>query len=137
MENIYELSDIDTIETLKAKGSLCEIKNFLQKEVSPLTFQADNYEALFSIICKLKEKWKGIDSYPFVSKTAEYNYILTKLDGNQRHDLLGITDEMYENKEKAKKWFHEIAQYIHPDKSSDNSSEAFNTLGKIYERMKK
>lgn len=50
----------------------------------------------------------------FKSKQAEYLFYLTKLEGKQRNNLLGLTDEHYENKEVAKKWYKEIANYVHP-----------------------
>jgi len=81
-------------------------------------------------VCELFKKHKN-DSEFFKSKQAEYLFYLTKLEGKQRNDLLGLTDEHYENKELAKKWYRKIAHDIHPDKGGNN--EAFNTLNKIYQ----
>ena len=56
---------------------------------------------------------------------------MTKLEGKQRNNLLGLTDEHYENKEVAKKWYKEIANYVHPDKAGNEI--AFQELKKIYD----
>ena len=42
-----------------------------------------------------------------------------------------MTDEHYEDKNLAKKWYRDIATYVHPDKGGKN--EAFSTLKKIYD----
>jgi len=73
----------------------------------------------------------------FVSKNLEYIFYLTKTDGKNRTKLLNIKDEYYENKNLAKKWYREIAKFVHPDKNqqSNNSKNAFIILNKMYEVM--
>ncbi|MDR2494854.1 MAG: DnaJ domain-containing protein, partial [Spirochaetaceae bacterium] len=70
------------------------------------------------------------------SKEKEYLFYLNNLEGAQRNRLLGITDIHYEDKVEAKRWYRNIAQYIHPDKSKDsNANKAFNILHGIYKIM--
>jgi DnaJ-class molecular chaperone len=73
----------------------------------------------------------GCSSSPFVSETAEYVFYLTKLDGKQRNDALGITDEVYEDKVQARIWYEKIAEKVHPDKGG--SEHAFKVLNEIYD----
>ena len=81
-------------------------------------------------VCELFKKHKNSNEF-FKSKQAEYLFYLTKLEGKQRNNLLGLTDEHYENKEVAKKWYKEIANYVHPDKTGNKI--AFLELKKIYD----
>lgn len=74
---------------------------------------------------------KNYDSSTFSSKQQELIFYLTQLEGKQRNKLLGIKDEYYEDKKLAQRWYRNIAKYVHPDQGG--SSEAFNTLNKIYE----
>lgn len=80
-------------------------------------------------VCELFKKYD--ESNFFKSKQAEYLFYLTKLEGKQRNNLLGLTDEHYENKQLANQWYREIAKYIHPDKNGD--TQAFLELKKIYD----
>lgn len=64
----------------------------------------------------------------FTSKTSEYIFYLTKLDGKQRNDLLGITDSHYINKTLAKQWYDSILDYI----KLVGNKEAEDTLVKLY-----
>ncbi|NVN47534.1 hypothetical protein HW542_12055 [Asaia spathodeae] len=72
-------------------------------------------------------------SGPFVSDEKKFVFYLTKLEGKQRNLFLGITDDMYKNKEKAKKWYWKISKIIRPDLSKN--SDAFNELKKLYDVM--
>jgi len=83
---------------------------------------------------KIKHELNKLRDYKgdfFKSKQAELLFYLTQLEGKQRNRLLGLRDEHYSNKELAKKWYREMAQYVHPDKGGNE--KAFATLRKIYE----
>jgi len=85
-------------------------------------------------LMELKELVKGNENYKgsyFKSKQAELLFYLTKLDGKKRNELLGLTDEHYENKNLAKRWYREINKYIHPDKGGNK--EAFIVLKNLYD----
>ena len=106
------------------KKALSDVKNLLGIESKSFK----NWDGL----CKLILKHKLFDKNDFFkSKQAELLFYLIKLEGKQRNKLLGLTDTHYEDKDLAKKWYREIAQYVHPDKGGD--AEAFNVLNKIYE----
>lgn len=58
---------------------------------------------------------KEIDTY-FKSKTHKFLFILRYLDNPVRSNLLGITEDLYEDSKKAKHWFHRLSNIIYPDK---------------------
>lgn len=85
-------------------------------------------------IIQLKELVRENENYQgnyFKSKQAELLFYLTKLDGKKRNELLELTDEHYENKNLAKKWYQQINKYVHPDKGG--TKEAFIVLKNIYD----
>ena len=47
--------------------------------------------------------------------------------------MLGITDELYMDKEKAKKWFKRMCRIVHPDYGGD--ANAFVVLTELYKNM--
>ena len=102
--------------------------------IFPLNTNANTYEELLEVINCLKKNWVGFSDEFFVNKSKKYEYILTKLEGKKRNELLGITDQMYENQELAKKWFKNIAKYIHPD-TEGIDKDAFIVLKKLYDTM--
>jgi hypothetical protein len=61
------------------------------------------------------------DHHPFVSEQAKYIFILTKMDGKQRCNALGITDSHYEDKTVAATWYQKIWNIIKDDPDSDNA----------------
>jgi hypothetical protein len=126
-----KLNEVESLEHLERLGSVGDLKNELERIVHPLKIQADTYKKLYEVIVLLKANWLDFVSGPFVSETAEYVFYLTKLDGEQRNDALGITDEVLEDKAKAKIWYKKIAQKVHPDKGG--SDHAFTVLREIYE----
>lgn len=73
----------------------------------------------------------------FKSDLDRILFLLLEVDGKRRNELLGITSEMYENKEVAKKWYKSLSFKIHPDKNPDDprAAEAFDKLKGIYDKM--
>ena len=64
----------------------------------------------------MMEEQKKVDpSMYFISEEHKYVFALCYLDKTIRMELLGITEELYEDKEKAKDWYRRIAKAIHPD----------------------
>jgi len=48
----------------------------------------------------------------FVNRKEELRFYLLKLDGAQRCDHLGITEDLYESKRKATAWRDRIAKHF-------------------------
>lgn len=129
--NIEELRNIQSIDELEKLGSEEDIKKILQKIVIPLKINACSYQEIYETLKMLQQKHIDFIDGFFKSKQDEYLFYLTKLEGKQRNKLLGLTDEHYENKKLAKKWYKGISNYVHPDKNGDEN--AFHTLKNIYD----
>lgn len=128
--NIEQLRNIKSVDELEKLASEEDLKVFLQKIIEPLKINASSYQEIFKTLKMLQQKHVDFIGDFFKSKQDKYLFYLTKLEGKQRNQLLGLTDEHYENKELAKKWYREISSYVHPDKNGDIN--AFHTLSNIY-----
>lgn len=62
----------------------------------------------------------------FENKTRMYQFILTKTDGRQRMDLLGVGCHHYQNKYLANQWAEQIKLYL-----NDGSAESTKALDKL------
>lgn len=86
----------------------------------------------------MKEQEKLDLSIYFASEVHKFVFALCYLDKAIRMELLGITEEMYEDKEKAKEWYRRIAKIIHPDTCKLHDSEkAIAKLNELYAGMVK
>ena len=132
---IEDLKSVKSVDDLKKMGSISEIVMFLSRIIAPLKMDASTYEELYDIISCLKEKWVDLKEGPFVSEKAEFVFYLTMLEGKQRNNLLGITDELYESEELAKQWYHKIAKLVHPDIGGKETHNAFTVLQKLFAVM--
>lgn len=126
-----KLNDVNSVEDLKKVGTVSEIVQKIQNIVKPLFVKAETYDDLFEIICCLQKNWLPMVKGPFISKQSEYIYYLTQLEGQQRNKAIGLTDDLYDDTELAKKWFKSLSQLVHPDKGGDPT--AFNVLRQLYE----
>ncbi|GAB6107985.1 hypothetical protein [Fusibacter bizertensis] len=132
---IEEIISAKSKKELEEIGTVAEIVNVINHAIQPLHVSCDNYEKVLHTIKILKEKWLDFKEGPFTSKQKEMVFYLTKLDGNNREKCLGINDEHYENKKIAEKWYKNIAKYVHPDKLSNNETEAFIKLNELYNNL--
>ncbi len=128
--HIEKLKNIQSIDELEKLGSKEDVKSFLQEIVAPLKINASSYQEIYETLKMLQQKHIDFIDGFFKSKQDEYLFYLTKLEGKQRNQLLGLTDEHYVDKELAKKWYREISNYVHPDKNGDGN--AFHTLRNLY-----
>ncbi|OOZ11930.1 hypothetical protein [Solemya velum gill symbiont] len=65
-------------------------------------------------------------------------FVLLYVDGEKRADVLGIEEEMYESKAKAKEWRNSLVKILHSDCCKHLSAdEATAKVNEIYSRMKK
>lgn len=128
----FTVYDISQLEVL---GSKEMIRNEINELIFPLNTNANTYKELLEVINCLKKNWVGFTDEFFVNESKKYEYILTKLEGERRNELLGITDQMYENQELAKKWYKNMVKYIHPD-IGKNDKNAFLVLQELYDTMK-
>lgn len=66
----------------------------------------------------------------FTNRAAELDFILTKMDGRSRCDMLEIRRIHYVNKTYATEWYETIMK-----EATDCSEEAKARLKKLYENM--
>ena len=72
----------------------------------------------------------------FISKQHRYIFALIELDGENRAKILGITKELYHEKQKAKAWRDNLIKLIHPDICAiEGSDKAVAKLNELYSRM--
>ena len=72
----------------------------------------------------------------FISPIHRFIFALVELDGESKQRVLGITQELYNDKEKAKSWRDSIAKQIHPDCCKIEGADcAMAKLSELYTRM--
>jgi hypothetical protein len=130
-----DINDIISSNDIKQLGTIEELIKIINSFMQPFVLNVQTYEELYDAINFIKKNIKLSDEI-FCSKEKEYLFYLTVLDGEQRNKLLGITDIHYEDKDKAKRWYKKIVNYVHPDKNKDNNAEeAFIILKKIFNQL--
>lgn len=128
-----KISDINSLDDIQEYEKTSNLRQDIQKLVSPLKMEVSTDEDLLSVIQILKKKWVDLLERAFVSEQQELIFYLTKLEGKQRNKALGITDEHYENKDLAKKWKKSLAQKVASDKGG--CDQAMTVLLKIYDAL--
>ena len=74
----------------------------------------------------------------FVSEAHMLVFALLFTDKQIRMELLGITEELYFDKSKAKEWYHRITKIIHPDICDiEGCQKATMKLNELYNGMVK
>lgn len=138
---LNKLKSCNSIELLRTVGTIESIVKAINKEIYPLTVNALTYEKLYQAVNKLNKHWDRVESDDyFKNENLKYIFALTHMGGEDRNKMLRLTDELYENKDKAKKWYHEISKMIHPDLNRANkeqAEEAMKELSIIYGRIQK
>lgn len=129
--NEMKILDVPNADSLEALGTVAQLRQDLQKIVSPLKVEAETYDDLFEVVQMLKEKWVDAIPGPFVSRRAEAIFYLTKLDGEIRNQLLGLTDQHFVDPALARSWYRSLRQLVHSGRPG-GSHEAFIALQKLY-----
>lgn len=134
---IENLKKITSLDELKKLGSVGEIILTLEKLVKPLKITAVSYEELLEYITVLQSKWLDLqDNEFFKSEKCKYLFCLTQVDGKRRNEAIGLTDELYDDQDKAKKWYRAIVKTIRPDVNVDDvTKRAFYELKKLYDML--
>lgn len=129
-ENVKNLK---CIEDIKAIGSVEDVINIIEEVIKPIKIKATTYEELFEYIVVLQSRWVDLleDEF-FKSEESKYLFCLTEVDGAKRNKVIGLTDELYEDQEQAKKWYRKVVKIIRPDiKTDERTKKAFNELQKL------
>lgn len=138
---LNELKGCNSVDMLSKIGSVESISETINKEIHPLTVTATTYEELYQVVSKLKSHWYSFqdDDY-FKNEQSKYIFVLTHMEGEGRNKMLCLTDELYENKDEAKKWHRKVVKLIHPDVNrelQEQANEAMKELNVIYGRIQK
>lgn len=73
----------------------------------------------------------------FKSQKDKLMFLLLEVDGKRRNQLLGITPDMYEDSQAAKKWYKSLSLQVHPDRNpgDESAAKAFDKLNELYTMM--
>lgn len=86
----------------------------------------------------MEEKEKIDLNLYFVSEAHKLVFALLFTDKRIRAELLGISEDLYLEKNKAKEWHHGIAKIIHPDTCKiEGCEKAIMKLNELYAGMVK
>lgn len=135
---VYEnIKNITNAEELKKLGSVEDIIAIIEEIIKPIQIKATSYEDLLEYIKVLQCKWMDFqDDEFFKNQKSKYLFCLTEVDGKKRNEAMGLTDDLYDDKDKAKKWYRNIVKMIRPDiKNDDKTKKAFNELNKLYKTI--
>lgn len=135
---MYEnIKNITNAEELKKLGSVEDIIAIIEEIIKPIQIKATSYEDLLEYIKVLQCKWMDFqDDEFFKNQKSKYLFCLTEVDGKKRNEAMGLTDDLYDDKDKAKKWYRNIVKMIRPDiKNDDKTKKAFNELNKLYKTI--
>lgn len=142
---------ISNLESLKSVGPFKEVKAMFIKDIKlhygqNVNITIKSWQELLktiesfcekdlnsNLLFEIKNQYK---SKYFKSKDSEYIYFLLKHTGKQQQEILGITLDLYRNKELAKKWRKELLFLVHPDHSkNEDAAKATKKLELLYKEM--
>ncbi|OPX49138.1 hypothetical protein [Clostridium thermobutyricum] len=107
-----------------------------------INMAAKDWNVLFEKICILKEIFYKAENDAnslygnnyFKSKSDELIFYILELSGKARNKKIGLNEEIFADKNLAKKWRNQILQKIHPDISKNpKADEAVIKLEQLYE----
>lgn len=131
--NEQKIAALVSVEELQKQGSVETLRLKIEKIIAPLKVEASSYEDLWKIIESLQTHWAPCMKGPFVSRRKELLHALNTLEGKNRSQALGITQEHYEDLAKAKALFRSLRQQITDKTGRDLEAEAaFKTLTEIF-----
>lgn len=129
-----ELENVTTIDELKNVGSIDYIIKIIENAIKPIKIRANSYEELFEYTQFLQQKYKeDSEDMFFKNERNKYLFCLTQVDGKKRNKVIGLNDDLYDNKKLAVSWHRKIVKILRPDINHDElTKEAFNALEEIY-----
>ena len=138
---IEKLKKCDCVEKLNEIGTVENILEAINEEISPLIVNASTYQEIYKALDKLAGHWDTFqcDDY-FKNERLKYIFALIYMEGKRRNEIIDLTDDLYENEDKAKKWYRGVVKKIHPDLNMDLQVQAENAMRELeilYSRIKK
>jgi len=137
---IESLKAISSEEQLKEVAPFDDIIRTIETEISPFRIHAKSYEELYEAIIELKKHWNTFqDNVYFQSESARYIFALAHMEGKKRNEIIALTEDLYDDRSKAKVWYKSLVRIIHPDINQANQEDAEKAMKKlceIYDRIK-
>ena len=133
--NLDNLKKAKNANDLQQYGDFDTVVKMIQKDPCMCSRYFSSWDDAFEAIVELKK----FDSI-FVSDKVKYIFALVYLEGKTRNQFISLTDDLYDDEEKAEKWYKTLCKQIHPDQNLDNqelAQKAFNKLQELYSRIKK
>ncbi len=133
--NLNDLKKAENANELHEYGELEEVVKAIKKDPCMCSREITSWDEAFSALTELK-KFDCI----FVSDNAKYVFALSCLEGKTRNHFIALTDDLYDDKEKAEKWYKALSKKVHPDQNPDNqelAQKAFSKLQELYSRISK
>lgn len=145
--------NVKNVNELKSLGKFAEVKREIKQDVGDnIKITGRGWNDLYKNITKFSNlvehiyksdinssnlvQSSDISSNYFTSKSNEYIFYLTELDGEIRMKKLGITKSLFSNKNAAKAWRDKISKEIHPDiNNHPKSTLAMAKLNEMYSSM--
>lgn len=75
----------------------------------------------------------------FRNEGMKYMFALNHMQGKQRNKIIGLTEDLYDDKDKAKEWYEKVQFKISEYYNLDCQEEAFNAfreLRSLYNNIK-
>lgn len=130
--------NVNSIEELKSLGKFVDVRKQIKEQLGEnIKVSGRGWNDLYNNIMQFRNIINNLEpSEYFFSKSNEYIFYLTELDGEIRMKKLGVTISNFTNEKSAKKWRDKISKLIHPDICSHpKSEEAMSQLNKMYAGM--
>ncbi|MEZ9169304.1 DnaJ domain-containing protein [Vibrio cyclitrophicus] len=121
---------LSALLSIKLKKARAERKAFVEK-LSLAQSQLEELQAK-----EIADASLGEVDY-FKSPKDKLMFLLLEVDGKRRNQLLGITPDMYDDNQAAKKWYKSLSLQVHPDKNpgDEDAAKAFDKLKELHTMM--
>lgn len=138
--------NVNSVNELKALGSFRDVTKEIKKDLGDnIKISGRSWKDVFTSIVKFRATVENLgythqtneksNTY-FISKSNEYIFYLTELDGDVRLKKLGVIKTHYTNEKRAKNWRDKILKEIQQEVNTHpKSNDAVEKLNKIYNTM--
>lgn len=138
--------DVNSVDELKALGNFREVTKEIKSDVGDnIKINGRSWKDVFISIVKFRAIMENLgytnksisdNKTYFTSKSTEYIFYLTELDGELGMKKLGVTKTHFKNEKRATNWRDKILKEIDPEViHHPKVDDAVKKLNKIYGSM--